>query len=683
VQERQDTGRDSCPGGVRTLICSVSADQSRPPEPTVTLARCDECGSARCADRLGGLCPRCLLASARATLEPQGERVGDYVLGEVIGCGGMGKVFQATHIETEVTVAIKFARPELLATADGVALFRNEINTMSRLSHPNIARIFPSAWHGPRPYFVMELLDGGTLEDPRNHRRYRSPRGAAKLVSTLSGAVQCAHSHGVLHCDIKPANILFDLEGEPHVADFGLGRLIDDACPTVLAPGTPGWRSPEQGRQQTGSAASDVFQLGLLLEWLVTGKCAEPVTAAAPPPTRWAPTLECSIETISRRARRYDPAQRYRTAAELADELERALRNEPLKDELRRPLRRFIRWAHRQKLFAALLVSAVCLLAGLPFMVDALLGDVRAWISEQNLFVAKAQALAVRNQLQVDAAAMEKMARDEEIQALMNWSDLTRAPRALTRHQGRFDNVFLFSRDGAFQARSPLPDRYKGTNNYLFRDYHRCATALGEQLLARGAAGASTPVCVSRVFRSTTDAQLKFSLAAPVIRQGELVGVATGSIQARDRFAGLEMRCGPGQCTTGLIGSRDRDDPQSPLPDAALVVFAHPSLKLPWVNPIDSRDERRLDAVPSPESAPGFAARRIARIRSETRKQVRSCSMTSRNPSRASDRWSPWPRSVARDSSPWCRRRMRRWRRSGSGSNGERGCSFGSRYWLV
>jgi serine/threonine protein kinase len=415
VQERQDPGRDSCPGGVRTLISSVSLDQSRPPEPTTAVVQCDECGSARCADRLWGLCPRRLLDGARATLEPQGERVGDYVLGEVIGCGGMGEIFQATHIETEVAVAIKFARPELLAAADGVALFRNEINTMSRLSHPNIARIFPSAWHDPRPYFVMELLDGGTLEDPRNHRRYRSPRGAAKLVSTLSGAVQCAHSHGVLHCDIKPANILFDLEGEPHVADFGLGRLIDDTCPTI--------------------------------------------------------------------------------------------------------------------------------------------------------------------------------------QALMNWSDLTRAPRALTRHQGRFDNVFLFSRDGAFQARSPLPDRYKGTNNYRFRDYHRCATALGEQLLARGAAGASPPVCVSRVFRSTTDAQLKFSLAAPLIRQGELVGVATGSIQARDRFAGLEMRCGPGQCTTGLIGSRDRDDPQSPLPGAALVVFAHPSLKLPWVNPIDSRDERRLDAA--------------------------------------------------------------------------------------
>jgi hypothetical protein len=579
------------------LSISAAADELLPPELQADVpAHCPECGSPVSADVLGGLCPRCLLGGTLASLEARGERVGDYVLGERIDGGGMGEIYLGTHVETGLAVAIKFARPELLATADGVALFRNEINTMSRLRHPNIARVFPSACHGRKPYFVMELLEGGTLEDPRNSRRYRAPRAAAELVSTLASAVQCAHSHGVLHCDIKPANILFDLVGEPHVADFGLGRLLDDVCSPVLLPGTPRWRSPEQVQQKSGSAASDVFQLGLLLEWLLTGKFAEPVTAATAAPLRWAPTLECSLEAISRRARSYDPTERYRTAAELTDELERALRNEPLKDELSRPLRRLLRWAHRQKFVAALLVSAICLLAALPFMVDALLGDMRAWISEQNQFVAKAQALAVRNQLQVDANTMEKMARDEAIQSLTTWGDLTRSPSALARHQGRFDNLFLFSRDGTFQARYPLPNRFRGTTNYLFRDYHQCAIALGERVLAQGGPGTSIPVCVSRIFRSTTDAQLKFSLAAPLIHKGELVGVANGSIQARDRFAGLEMRCGPGQCTTGLIGPRDRDDPRSPLP-ATLVVFAHPSLKLPAVNPRDPKDERRLDAA--------------------------------------------------------------------------------------
>jgi serine/threonine protein kinase len=565
--------------------------------PTAAITVCPQCRSPVRPEVLLGLCPFCLARGLRATIEPRGERIGDYVLGEWIGGGGMGEIFLATHVETRVAVAIKFARPELLATPDGIAIFRNEINTISRLNHPNIARVYPSTCDGGRQYFVMELLEGGTLEDETNRRRYASPRAAAKLISTLASAVQCAHSHGILHCDIKPTNVLFDLDRNPKVTDFGLGRHLDESGlldASQLPLGTTGWRSPEQADRKNGSARSDVFQLGLMLDWLLTGDESQAVVATTPPPARWAPTLECSLELISRKARRFDANQRYETAAEFADDLNRALRNLPIREELSYASRRLLRWAHRHRLFAALLVTAVCLLAGLPFMLDTLLADVRRWISEQNQFVAKAQAVAVRNQLQVDAASMEKMASDEEIPPLMTWRDLSRSPPALVRHQGRFDNVFLFSIDGSFQARSPLPERYLGTDNFLFRDYHRCARELGTRLLAANAPITSVPVCVSRVFRSSTDARLKFSLAAPLIEGGKLVGVATGSIQARDRFASIEMRCGPGQCMTALIGPRDRDDQKSPVPNT-LVVFAHPSLKKPWVNPQDAKDERRLD----------------------------------------------------------------------------------------
>jgi hypothetical protein len=545
---------------------------------------------------LFGLCAFCLARGLRTTVQPRGERIGDYLLGDWIGGGGMGDIFLATHVETRALFAIKFARPELLATPDGIAIFRNEINTLSRLNHPNIARVFPSACHGGRQYFVMELLEGGTLDDPGNRRRYASPRAAAKLLWSLATAVQCAHSHGVLHCDIKPSNVLFDLDRNPKVTDFGLGRHLDESGlldASLLPRGTVGWRSPEQANQKNGSARSDVFQLGLILEWLITGKDAEAVGTATPAPARWAPTLDCAVELISRKARQFDANDRYETAAELADDLNRALLNLPILAEQTYPIRRVLRWAHRHRLFAALLVSALCLLAGFLFMLDALLGDVRNWISEQNQFVAKAQAVAIRNQLQVDAASMEKMALDPEISPLVTWHDLSRSPPPLVRHQGRFDNVFLFSVDGGFQARSPLPERFMGTDNFLFRDYHRCARELGALLLERNTPMTSVPVCVSRVFRSSTDARLKFSLAAPLIRDRELVGVATGSIQARERFAGIEMSCGPGQCTTALIGPRDRDAEKSSLP-STLVVFAHPALKEPWVNPRDSKDERHL-----------------------------------------------------------------------------------------
>jgi hypothetical protein len=155
--------------------------------------------------------------------------------------------------------------------------------------------------------------------------------------------------------------------------------------------------------------------------------------------------------------------------------------------------------------------------------------------------------------------------------------------------------VFLYSPQGDFAARAPLPRLVDDDANYLFRDYHRCARTLGQQLVSGGVrSGVGLPVCVSRVFRSTVDDHLKVSLGAPLIDGGQVIGVITGSIQARDRFGGLEMRCGPGQCMTALLGPRDRDAAPSSLPDT-LVVLAHPSLKQPWANPTDPADERRLD----------------------------------------------------------------------------------------
>lgn len=527
-----------------------------------------------------------------------GERVGDYVLRQKIGEGGMGEIFLATHADTGRLVAIKLAKAAVFATPTGEALFREEIDTTSRLDHPHIARVFPSPQELHRPYLVMQLYEGGTLEDRRNHERYREPRRAVELMLKIAAGVQHAHTHGVLHCDLKPSNILFDAEDAPRVSDFGLGRKMRSAgiAPSsALLRGTAGWQSPEQASGQTGSAASDVFQLGVMLHWLVKG-AHPPITEHAPAPLPWAPNLECALDDICGKALSPQSEDRYQTVAELAEDLQHALRNQPLRDESDRPLRRLVRWAHRQKLVAGVLISAACLLAALPFVFDSVLAEARAWIRQQNQFAARAQALAVRNQLQVDAASLEKAALDEEVHALLRSRDPSAAPPALERHQAGFDSVFVFSPSGDAAGRAPRPQPFDDQKNYSFRDYHRCAIALGQELVkvsARPAAG--IPVCVSRVFRSTVDDHLKVSLGAPLMRGGQIAGVITGSIQARDRFGGLEMRCGPGQCMTALLGPRDHDDAQSPRPQT-LVVLAHPSLKSPWVNPTDPKDERRLDA---------------------------------------------------------------------------------------
>ena len=523
-------------------------------------------------------------------------RLGDYVLGEKLGEGGMGEIFPGTHAHTGMLVAIKRAKPALLATPEGAALFRNEINAISRLDHPHIARVFPSTHEAGRPYFVMPLFEGGTLEDRQNWERHREPRLAVELMLKIAAGVQHAHAHGVLHCDLKPSNILFDTDGAPRVSDFGLARIMEDVGITpspALPGGTPGWQSPEQAAGQSGSAASDVFQLGVMLHWLVERRLPD----GAPLRRPWAPTVECAVEDICRKALAQRPEARYQTVAELVEDLKHALLNRPLRDEADRPLRRLVRWAQRQKLVAGLLVSAACLLVALPFVLDAVLVEARAWIRQQNQFAARAQALAVRNQLQVDAASLEKTALDQDVHALLRSPALSGPAPELMRHQAGFDSVFLYSPKGDFAARAPLPRPVDDKVNYLFRDYHRCALALGQQLVELEVRpNTGIPVCVSRVFRSTMDGNLKVSLGAPLIEAGRVTGVITGSIQARDRFGGLEMRCGPGQCTTALLGPRDRDNAQSPLPQT-LVVLAHPSLKLPWVNPTDPKDERRLAAA--------------------------------------------------------------------------------------
>jgi hypothetical protein len=179
--ESADVAR-AAPGVIRESVVERS---SEPPPPATEGRRCPHCGSLLRRGTSNELCSVCLLFGMR-----RGKRVGDYFLDDELPGGGMGEIHLATHVDTNVSVAIKFPRPEVLATPDGAASFRNEIKAASRLKHPNIARVFHSAWQPERPYFVMEFLEGGTLEDPVNIARHRSTRGAAELVSTIADAVQ-------------------------------------------------------------------------------------------------------------------------------------------------------------------------------------------------------------------------------------------------------------------------------------------------------------------------------------------------------------------------------------------------------------------------------------------------------------------------------------------------------------
>jgi serine/threonine-protein kinase len=507
-------------------------------------------------------------------------QVGDYELIRKIGEGGMGVVYWARHVRDGTDAAIKFAKAEPFGCSAGRARFQNEIKLTCKLRHRNITRVFESGWHDGRQYYVMELLEE-TLEDPCNYEKYGSPSAAAELILKVARAVQYAHAQEVYHCDLKPANILFDGQGEPHVSDFGL----------ALSAGTPSAKSV------------DVFQLGVLLHWLLKGgKPAERRPESAPPPV-WAPTLEWALETICHRALQADTVLTYTSVAELAGELERAARGGTIRDE-NRPIRRAVRWIHRHRLISLLGVELALSLLCIPLMVSAMLVELRPPLRELIRFSAKAQAGSVVNELRDAFGAVERMAQDPAVQELVTLNDLKTPPDALTRHRGKFDNVFVFDRLGIFQARSTQPERFDARPDYAFRDYFRCAEQLSRVMDRSGSA-----VCIGRVYRSTTDRHLKLGISAPLHSADQrFIGVVQASIDARESFGGLQMKCGQGECVSALIGPRDRDASDVPLPKA-LAVLAHPSLKPPLVQPYQERRLapgivaeicRKLDCQPDP-----------------------------------------------------------------------------------
>jgi hypothetical protein len=201
-----------------------------------------------------------------------------------------------------------------------------------------------------------------------------SARQAAELVRTLALAVQHAHQAGVIHRDLKPANVLLDRDGTPHVADFGLARLLDrdGQTDTGAVLGTPRYLAPEQaaGRTRAVGPAADVWALGCILYECLTGRppfLAESALAVLDqvrsldpvPPARLAPRVPGDLEVICLKCLSKEPGQRYGSAGELADDLGRWLRGEPIRARRAPAWRRAVKWTRRQPLAAGLLAVSV------------------------------------------------------------------------------------------------------------------------------------------------------------------------------------------------------------------------------------------------------------------------------------------------------------------------------------
>jgi serine/threonine-protein kinase len=356
---------------------------------------------------------------------PEGRSFGDYEVLEEIARGGMGVVYRARQVSLNRLVALKVIRSGRLAHGAEVQRFRLEAEAAARLDHPNIVPIYDVGEQDGVPYFTMKLVEGGNLAQRIADFRlpmFGSATGTdgsrkkwtrteianrksqiANLLAILARAVDYAHQRGLLHRDLKPANILIDGQGLPHVTDFGLAKWVTlqawraesdpaghgDARPvhslteSGIAVGTPNYMAPEQaaGPKKALTTAADVYSLGAILYELLTGR--PPFQADTPletlvavlerepaRPRSLCPAVDADLETVCLKCLEKDPARRYPSARELAEDLERILAREPIQARPVGSLERLGRWCRRNAALA--LAGGVAVLALVAVAVGSL-----------------------------------------------------------------------------------------------------------------------------------------------------------------------------------------------------------------------------------------------------------------------------------------------------------------------
>ena len=376
------------------------------------------------------------------------ERLGNYRIVRKIAEGGMGAVYEAEQENPRRTVALKIVRAGF-ASDELLRRFQHEAQILGRLHHPGIAQVFEAGTaptpSGPQPFFAMELVDGEPLTEFAERHRL-DVRGRLELMIKICDAVHHAHQKGVIHRDLKPANILVDARGQPKVLDFGVARATDsDVRNATLQTdvgqllGTLPYMSPEQVAADPLEldTRSDVYALGVILYELLSGRrpydlSAKMIHEAARVIRETDPVPISSIDRVFRgdveniveKALEKDKTRRYASAAELAVDIQRHLRDEPIVARPASTIYQLRKFARRNKV-VVLSASAVfvALVAGL---IASRLQAVRA-IAAENLarerLVEVDQALGQVEAKRKEAEANFALARDAVARYLDNVSD--------------------------------------------------------------------------------------------------------------------------------------------------------------------------------------------------------------------------------------------------------------------
>ncbi|MFD7652491.1 Stk1 family PASTA domain-containing Ser/Thr kinase [Actinosynnema sp. NPDC059797] len=267
-----------------------------------------------------------------------------YELGETLGYGGMSEVHKGRDVRLGRDVAIKVLRADLARDAQFQERFRREAQNSAALNHPAIVAVYDTGEtqteYGPLPYIVMEFVDGRTLRDIVKTQGPLTGKRAMEVMADVSAALDFSHRHGIVHRDVKPANVMITRSGAVKVMDFGIARAVHDGqaavTQTAAVIGTAQYLSPEQARGEAVDGRSDVYASGCVLFELLTGE--PPFTGDSPvavayqhvredpkPPSSLNPKVTPQLDAIVLKAMAKGPANRYQSAAELRADLVRVL----------------------------------------------------------------------------------------------------------------------------------------------------------------------------------------------------------------------------------------------------------------------------------------------------------------------------------------------------------------------
>jgi WD40 repeat protein len=431
---------------------------------------------------------------------------GDYELLEEIARGGQGVVFKAWQRSLNRPVALKVILAGRFASPAEVRHFRTGAENAAGLDHPNIVPIYEVGEHQGQPFFSMKLVEGGSL---RGHGQSFDARRAAELLRCVAQAVEHAHQRGILHLDLKPANVLLDAQGQPHVTDFGLAKRLGDGgwlTQSHALAGTPGYMAPEQARGEGGelTTATDVYGMGAILYELLTGRppfraetmlgTIEQVLRDEPvPPSRLRPGVPRDLEVICLKCLCKEPAGRYSSAGALAADLRRFLTGEPIAARRVGAWERGVKWLRRHPAPAALTaVSALAVLA----LVGVVVGqsyNARLASTNAQLESAKSELTDTNKKLATASEALKASlatvrAERAKTRAYFYASQMTLVERA--RQEGQTARVVQL-------LRSVIPDDPEEDDPRGWEWYHLWRQYQGERSRLRGHTGAVTAVAFS------------------------------------------------------------------------------------------------------------------------------------------------------------------------------------------